>query len=237
LNSYLDRKDRFRDPKVKKKTLWAEILQIMKTNDYTNLNEDLLDRKMRNMRKSYKNIKDNNNKKSSTGRGRVSWQYFETCEDIFADDMTINYNTTISSMRKDDNITETESSQDDNEVMNLTYFSDSSNICNNLNSSTASSISSFQPIDPVSPGCSSSVSPVSPHSSVMPISQKSEKAARMSTLHKIRQRQIDIEEKRIKTILEVKASIDKSNKIQKDRNDLLRELLLLKNNQHEKENT
>jgi len=98
--------------------------------------------------------------------------------------MTINYNTTISSMRKDDKIAETESSQDDNEVMNLTYFSDSSNICNNLNSSTASSISPFQPIDPVSPGCSSSVSPVSPHSSVTPTSQKSEKAARMSTLHK-----------------------------------------------------
>ncbi|XP_018361486.1 PREDICTED: uncharacterized protein LOC108760180 [Trachymyrmex cornetzi] len=43
LNSYLERKDRFRDPKVKKKVLWTEILQIMKENGYSDLNEDLLD--------------------------------------------------------------------------------------------------------------------------------------------------------------------------------------------------
>ncbi|KYM80579.1 hypothetical protein ALC53_08977 [Atta colombica] len=41
----------------------------MKENGYSDLNEDFLDRKMRNMKKSYKNIKDNNNKKASTGRG------------------------------------------------------------------------------------------------------------------------------------------------------------------------
>lgn len=98
----------------------------MKANGYTDLNEDLLDRKMRNMKKSYKNIKDNN-KKTSTGRGRVSWEYFETFEDIFANDMTINCSSTLSSMQRDKEITANESIEDNHEVTTLTRLSHFSN--------------------------------------------------------------------------------------------------------------
>jgi len=34
------------------------------------------------MKKSYKNMKDNNNKKASTGRGQISWKYVNTFEHI-----------------------------------------------------------------------------------------------------------------------------------------------------------
>ncbi|KYN17327.1 hypothetical protein ALC57_10387 [Trachymyrmex cornetzi] len=85
-------------PSQGRSRLRTEILQIMKENGYSDLNEDLLDRKIRNMKKSYKNIKDNINKKTSTGRGRISWEYFDTFEDIFANDMTINYSSILSSM-------------------------------------------------------------------------------------------------------------------------------------------
>lgn len=71
LEAYSERKLQFRDPKVKKKRLWQEIAQIFKMHGYTNINEETLDRKMRNMKISYKTIKENN-KKTSTGRGRVS---------------------------------------------------------------------------------------------------------------------------------------------------------------------
>jgi len=71
LESYAERKEKFRDPKIKKKALWREIVQIMKQHGYMNIDEDLLDRKMRNMKRSYKTIKLNNNKKT-TGRGRIS---------------------------------------------------------------------------------------------------------------------------------------------------------------------
>lgn len=62
-----------------------------------NVSEDVLDRKMRNMKKSYRTIKDNN-KKSSTGRGRVHWEYYDIFEDIFRNDATINHGPTLSSM-------------------------------------------------------------------------------------------------------------------------------------------
>lgn len=239
MNSYLERKDRFRDPKVKKKVLWTEILLIMKENGYSDLNEDLLDRKMRNMKKSYKNIKDNNNKKTSTGRGRISWEYFDTFEDIFANDMTINYSSTLSSMQGNNEITANESSQDNNEVITLTQVSDFSNICNSLNTSATSSISPFQLIDQSPLSCPSTrSSSASPCASVTQISEPLGKA-RMSTLHKLRQKQISIEEKRLDTMLQLKSSIDRSNQIQEERNKLIEQFLLLRSNQHDegKKNT
>lgn len=76
--------------------MWQEIAQILKTHCYTNIDEDILDRKMRNMKRSYKTIKENN-KKTSTGRGRVSWEYFDTFENIFVNDKTINPDKTLES--------------------------------------------------------------------------------------------------------------------------------------------
>jgi len=234
LNCYLDRKGSFRNAKVKKKTLWAQILKIMKENGYANLNEDLLDRKMRNMKKSYKNIKENN-KKTSTGRGRVSWEYFDTFEEIFANDVTINCCPTLSSIQRSE-MTGSESSQDEHEVIALTRFlSNSSNNTHYIPNSLPS-ISPFQPIHPASSGSSlidDSNSLLSP--SVTPTSERSEKATQMSTLHNMRKKQLDVEEKRIKAIMELKTSIDKNNNIQQERNNLLRDLLLLRTSQVEAE--
>lgn len=70
LLKYYERKSKFRDPKIKKKVLWAEIINEFKIKGY-NVNESILDRKMRNLKQSYKSIK-NNNKKTSTGRGRIT---------------------------------------------------------------------------------------------------------------------------------------------------------------------
>ncbi|XP_018405525.1 PREDICTED: uncharacterized protein LOC108781907 [Cyphomyrmex costatus] len=67
------------------------------SNKGYNVDEDTLDRKMRNMKKTYRTIKDNN-KKSSTGRGRIHWEYYDTFEEIFRNDATINHGPTLSSM-------------------------------------------------------------------------------------------------------------------------------------------
>lgn len=47
------------------------------------------------MKRSYKTIKENN-AKSSTGRGRVSWEYYGAMEEIFAEDKT-NHGSTLES--------------------------------------------------------------------------------------------------------------------------------------------
>lgn len=92
----------FRDPKIKKKTLWIQIVDQFKLKNY-NVNEEILDRKMRNLKQSYKSIKDNN-KKTTTGRGRINWEWFDIMEDIFREDRTINIGPTLSSMAPNNEI-------------------------------------------------------------------------------------------------------------------------------------
>lgn len=95
LHLFQERKEKFRDPKVKKKSLCSEIMNEFKKHNY-NVTEDILDRKMRNMKKTYRTIKDN---QKLSGRGRISWEYFEIFENIFFDDKTINIGPTLSSMQ------------------------------------------------------------------------------------------------------------------------------------------
>lgn len=98
LQSYSDRKNQFQDPKIKKKILWSQIVKEFEIKGCYVL-EDILDRKMRNLKQTYKNIKDNN-KKASAGRGRISWEWFDIMEKTFREDKTININkgATLSSM-------------------------------------------------------------------------------------------------------------------------------------------
>ncbi|XP_036142651.1 uncharacterized protein LOC105830042 isoform X3 [Monomorium pharaonis] len=69
LQKYAERKNAFQNPKIKKKTIWEEIQKDLTSVGY-NIYTEILDRKMRNMKHSFKTIKDNN-KKSSTGHGRI----------------------------------------------------------------------------------------------------------------------------------------------------------------------
>ena len=88
IDGYKRRKEQFRDPKIKKRTLWSEITDEMKLLGYTTT-VDALDMKFRNLKKTFKAIMDNN-KRSSTGRGRITWPYYDDFYDIFKEDHTIN---------------------------------------------------------------------------------------------------------------------------------------------------
>lgn len=96
LERYAEKKNDFRNPKIKKRTLWEEIKQDFASKGY-NVTIDMLDRKMRNMKHTLKVIKDNN-KKSTTGRGRIQWEWFEAMDNIFLEDHTINIGHTLSSL-------------------------------------------------------------------------------------------------------------------------------------------
>lgn len=52
---------------------------------------------MKNLKQSYKSLKDNN-KKTSTERGRISWEWCDMMENIFIQDKTINIGPTLASM-------------------------------------------------------------------------------------------------------------------------------------------
>lgn len=87
IHEYEELKEDFRDPKIKKRTLWNKIKKRFEENGYGMVTEDILDRKWRNLKKTYTLIKDNNKK---TGRARNSWEYYDDFNNIYLPDKTIN---------------------------------------------------------------------------------------------------------------------------------------------------
>ncbi|CAG9773582.1 unnamed protein product [Ceutorhynchus assimilis] len=92
VEQYMSLKDAFRDPKVKKKKLWTKIKNEFLSKRH-HVTEDILDRKWRNLKKTYTGIKDNIRK---TGRGRIYWEYYHQFNEIYREDKTVNLPTTIS---------------------------------------------------------------------------------------------------------------------------------------------
>ncbi|EFN75547.1 hypothetical protein EAI_01211, partial [Harpegnathos saltator] len=84
LQEYEKRKVIFRNACIKKKILWTEIKNQFAKHGHIISNE-ALDKKFRNMKKTYLKIHDNNNK-SSTGRGAISWEYYNIFCNIFDND-------------------------------------------------------------------------------------------------------------------------------------------------------
>lgn len=79
---YLKLKRDFHNPGVKKRPLWREIKQAFKSQGFETISESTLDRKMRNIKRRYKTILQNN-RINSLRRSSVKWEFFEFCEKIF----------------------------------------------------------------------------------------------------------------------------------------------------------
>lgn len=188
LENYRRLKSQFRDPKTKKKSLWTRIKEVFAKHNYK-VTEDTLDRKWRNMKKTYTVIKDNTKR---TGRGRVSWEHYDDFEDIYAEDRTVNIPKIISSTVKQ------------------------------LPSTAEAIPSTSTAPEPVS------VPPLTPSSSVpprTPCSAKRNQAIKMSGTYRQRKQQIDLEEKRLEEIKLLRLAIEESNNIQRERNNILKELV------------
>lgn len=182
----MERKESFRNPKVKKRSVWGDIKTKFATSGFE-VNEEILDRKWRNMKKTFSNIKDN---MKTTGQGRVSWEYFDIFDEIYCGDKTINLPKTISSFNSVQQ-----------EVVPCT--------------STSLMSSGVEP-EPI------------PSSLDTP----SAKRSRMSTLHRQRRKQMDLEERRLEEIRLIRLAVEKntqavekSNEIQIERNNLLKSLI------------
>ncbi|XP_024874052.1 ankyrin repeat, bromo and BTB domain-containing protein DDB_G0293800-like [Temnothorax curvispinosus] len=296
LELYKERKEKFRDPKTKKRNLWTEIVNEMGKNGYKHLTEDILDRKLRNLKKTFRTIKDNN-RKSSTGQGRITWEYYDIFEEIFSDDRTINFGPTISSL--DSATTAIQSSFDASTILSPTSTSTASslmrlvassastrpptlrppvrtpspastryvchtqltristppahtrifmhtsdffdstfegdsffeeNITNSYSSShSSSSCSSFSSVAAErSFSESESVLGSVPNSSecTTPSTQRQQrKMASRKETYDLRKKLLLVEQERVEIMTELKKSIDDNNKIQQERNDLLKKVL------------
>lgn len=263
LQKYYEKKDKFRNPKIKKKLLWTEIVEEFKTIGH-NVNEDILDRKMRNLKQTYKSIKDNN-KKTSTGRGRLTWEWYDTMEDIFKEDKTINVGPTLSSMinisavnnfeRNSTSLIPSTTTEEEEHNINTVHSdidctlseitTENSNENRGLERCVKESVTGNSYIFDWLQNCVQvnfdtnvitnvklreellmSYSPVpdiqSKQSSTKNIK---EKATKSRGLYKLRKMMLECEERRVDAINKLSEKIDEHNKIQQERNDILKRLI------------
>lgn len=80
---YLKLKRDFHNPGVKKRPLWREIKQAFKSQGFETISESTLDRKIRNIKRRYKTILLQNTRNESSRRSSVKWEFFDLCVKIF----------------------------------------------------------------------------------------------------------------------------------------------------------
>lgn len=207
VSAYKEKKEDFRNPKVKKRGLWTEIKNVFLERGYI-VTEDDLDRKWRNMKKTYTGLVDN---KSATGRGRIYWEFYEDFQDIYSSDKSVNMTQTISSLKSGPQ-TPTILQE-----CNIPVSSTSSN-CDQANSKSSRNpnISSVCQ----SPNFSSIL-----NSPSVQQKEKTSKRMRNNNLYYLRKQMTDIEERRVEELSLLRKEIEKNNIIQQERNDIFKKLL------------
>ncbi|CAH2101201.1 unnamed protein product [Euphydryas editha] len=192
LNEYFIRKNRFRDPKIKKKTLWCEIAkEFRKINKRVTYND--VSKKFSNLKTFYSKIK-KNNAKTTTGTGRKSWQWLPQMEDIFHNDLSINFSSNVM----------TSMSYVNEEPMNLSTESTSQD--NNQENSAEETSSSQKVPDNTSAN--------------MQLSPKFLKSARGKSIYYHRQKQLDLDNTKIEMMKKLVEKLDENKNIQNKQIDI-----------------
>ncbi|CAH1109674.1 unnamed protein product [Psylliodes chrysocephalus] len=191
------------------------------------LEEDDLDRKIRNLKHHYKTIKDNN-KKTKTGQGRIVWEYYQMFEEIFVDDRTINHGVILSSLPPASSIP----------PVTALPFPPVSTLpfppvtALSFPPSTASSSSNMQVDNYVSVteeyGLSTSIQQSTPTVNVTtstPMSKskkKVEKAREGRGLYRFRNTHLELEARRVAALENLVKELAENNRIQQERNVILK---------------
>ncbi|XP_018566285.1 uncharacterized protein LOC108907201 [Anoplophora glabripennis] len=217
ISSYKEKKDDFRNPKIKKRALWTLIKEEFYNHGYA-ITEEELDRKWRNLKKTYTGLLDN---KKSTGRGRIYWEYFDDFQEIYSADKSVHFPQTIST-------TATISSS-------IIPVTSSSAICA-ASSSVMSSLVQL-PQFSSSPKCVNLAGPSTSKNSAGPSNvtnlmfssvrdeEKVNKRMRNKNLYSLRKRLTDLDEKRLEELTRIRLAIEENNRIQKERNELLKQIV------------
>lgn len=236
ISSYKERKDDFRNPKIKKRGLWTSIKEEFFNHGHT-ITEEELDRKWRNLKKTYTGLLDN---KKSTGRGRIYWEYFEDFQEIYSADKSVHFPQTISSAGPiSSSIIPIASSS----VIPVSSSSvipiASSSIVPVTSSSLVPITSSLLQLQQLasSPKGVNLAGPSTPKNSAGPSNatdflfssardeEKCNKRIRNKNLYSMRKRLADLEEKRLEELTRIRLAIEENNRIQRERNELLKQVI------------
>ncbi|XP_012057134.1 PREDICTED: protein PFC0760c-like [Atta cephalotes] len=212
LEEYKKRAERFRNPENKKKQLWQEISDEMIKYGYK-VKADAINKKFRNLKMRYLIIK-NSDKKKISRSGRMSWIYFDIMSEIVFADSSVNSNLAMASAVFFNNDNGNDNTQ--NEIEKITRFENS--ISKNL---------SDRKIENVLSVASTSSSTIS-ISSILKKNLRNKKfRKRNKPIDNYRKRYMEIEEEQIKELRKIREAIEKNNKIQKERVEILKQYSLI----------
>lgn len=227
INEYRNRKQNFRNPTKKKSTLWQEIALAIEATGTRGISADMCDKKFRNLKTTFKKIKDNN-KRSTTGTGRVNWEYYDDFLDLFSDDCTIFPPTTLDTFGNTGN---------SNSILNPPIPLPLPSVLATLENITPSSTdlpnipsSSILPNTILSP---SNIPAILGNSNILNMqrsksTENQPKVVRNKTLCAHRKKILDIEKERLSKIETLIHVMKENNVVQNERNKLLKELVELK---------
>ena len=87
LEIYRQKRESFKDPKIKNKIIWDEIARIMKSKGFHECDAKACETKFKNLKRSYMTCVDHNNKSGNNPMRKCA--YFDEMHDIFHDDDTV----------------------------------------------------------------------------------------------------------------------------------------------------
>ncbi|KAL2737689.1 uncharacterized protein V1478_001775 [Vespula squamosa] len=210
IEAYDARKERFIDPRIKKKTLWKEIaLEFEKKNYY--VSAENLDKKFRNLKRTYIKIRDNI-RKSFIGKDRVTWEYYDYLQKIYEKDYPIMINTNLEDNEDSEKISpnlvhsdsslSAKSGADDDFVEVLSDQTDQSDHYN---------------------GTTQIVCDTKPNALRERVKLRTQRKRQMKTL---REEHLSLEKEKIKELRRLREAIENNNEIQRERNQLFSALIM-----------
>ncbi|XP_043681314.1 uncharacterized protein LOC122635318 isoform X2 [Vespula pensylvanica] len=210
IEAYDARKEKFIDPRIKKKTLWKEIaLEFEKKNYY--VSAENLDKKFRNLKRTYIKIRDNI-RKSFMGKERVTWEYYDYLQKIYEKDYPIMINTSLEDNENSDKI--------------------SQNLVNSDSSLSAKFAADDDFVEILSDqidrsehynGTTQIVCDTKPNTIRGRVKLRTQRKRQMKTL---REEHLNLEKEKIKELRRLREAIENNNEIQRERNQLFSALIM-----------
>ncbi|KAH8356647.1 hypothetical protein KR084_006476, partial [Drosophila pseudotakahashii] len=197
---YFEKKEDFRNPKIKNKHVWRDIQQAIEGHGVTDLDPDKLDRKFRNLKKTYDNIKVKNR---STGQSASKWEFFSEMEAIFENDLAMNGARTLAT-----NMTEEE-----NEEQLLGYTEYLEGYYEEMESSCAT------------PTTSCGAETLESGEGDKEGGSRKRKARVQKGQYYQKKKALEAESGKVEELKKLTAVMEESNRLQAERNDLLKEFL------------
>lgn len=213
IDEYKKIKNEFRNPQIKKNTLWKKIQETFASHGY-GITIANLDAKMRNMKHHYKTVT-NNNKKSTTGRGRVKWEYFESFQEIFREDRTLNPIPVLSSL--------TSPTHSKMQIQQLPCaIPGPSTFCQSEISIPQTNVPNEDP-SPRRMETQHFLPEPEPSTSTPTTSQLiRRKRKNINDLREYRTKMLELEERRVQALEELVREVKRNNDIQSERNEILK---------------